>query len=79
MDKTVKEAPGANLMWAVLEGGPEAIPEASRLQLVSPIDNKIKIIHYGGYEHFERTDLLAESGPSPQIVFRWTTRTEIAE
>jgi hypothetical protein len=79
MEKTAKDALGANLIWAILKGGPEAIPESSRLQVISPIDDKIKIMHYGGYEHFERTDLLDDSGPFPQIVYRWTTRTEIAE
>lgn len=79
MEENVKEAAGANLIWAVLEGGPEGLPDASRLQVVSPVDDKIKVMHYGGYEHFERTDLLDESGSFPQIVFRWTTRTEMAE
>jgi hypothetical protein len=79
MEEIVKDAPGANPIRAVLEGGPKGIPEASRLQAVNSVDDKIKIMHRGGYEHFERTDLLDESGPFPQIVFRWTTRTEIAE
>ena len=79
MDEITRHAPSANLMWAVLEGGPEGIPEASRLQVVSPVNDKIKIVHYGGYEHFERTGMLDESGSFPQIVYRWTTRTEMAE
>jgi hypothetical protein len=79
MEENVKEAPGANLIWAVLEGGPEGLPDASRLQVVNPVDDKIKVMHYGGYEHFERTGLLDESGSFPQIVYRWTTRTEMAE
>jgi hypothetical protein len=79
MEETVKDTLGTSLSWAILEGGPEGIPQASRVQLVSPIDQKIKITYYGGYEHFERTDLRDESGPFPQIVFRWTTRTKIAE
>jgi Family of unknown function (DUF5988) len=41
--------------------------------------DKIKIMHHGGYEHFERSRLLDESGEFPLIAFRWTTRTEIAE
>jgi hypothetical protein len=79
MEEIVRGASGANPICAVLEGGPEGLPEASRLQVVSPIDDKIKILHYGGYEHFERTDMLDESGSFPQIVFRWTRRTEMAE
>lgn len=79
MDETVRDALGTNPMWAVLEGGPDGIPEGSRRQVVSPVDDKIKIVHYGGYEHFERTGVLDESGSFPQIVYRWTTRTEMAE
>jgi hypothetical protein len=79
MGKNVEYVPNTDLIWAVLEGGPESIPQASRQQIISSIDEKIKIVHYGGYEHFERTKVLDESGPFPQIVFRWTARTEIAE
>jgi hypothetical protein len=79
MDEIAMYAPSANLMWAVLEGGPEGIPQASRRQEVGPVGDKIKIVHYGGYEHFERTGMLDESGFFPQIVYRWTTRTEMAE
>lgn len=78
MDEIARDT-RTDLMWAVLQGGPEGIPETSRLHVVSPVDDKIKIAHYGGYEHFERTNVLDESGSDPQIVFRWTTRTEIAE
>jgi hypothetical protein len=49
----------------VLRGGPPAIPEA----------DKIKIMHAGGYEHFERVPAGAVSQPT----FQWVTRTEIAE
>jgi hypothetical protein len=79
MDEITRDTLGTNLAWAVLEGGPEGIPEASRQQVVSPVDDKIKIVHYGGYEHFERTDMLDRSGSFPQVVFRWTTRTKMAE
>jgi hypothetical protein len=78
VDEIARDA-GIDLMWAVLQGGPEGIPEASRIQVVGPVDDKIKIVHYGGYEHFERTGMLDESGAYPQIVFHWTARTEIAE
>jgi Family of unknown function (DUF5988) len=79
MEEPVKDALGAYSIWAILEGGPESLPEASRLQVVSPFDDKVKIMHYGGYEHFERTDLLFEGSSSPQIIYRWTARTQIAE
>jgi hypothetical protein len=69
----------ANSVWAVLVGGPASIPKALRTQTVNPLEQKIKIPHYGGYEHFERTGKLDENTSSRQIVFRWTTRTEMAE
>jgi hypothetical protein len=44
----------AGSVRAVLEGGPASFPEAWRVQAVGPQEEKIKIPHYGGYEHFER-------------------------
>lgn len=64
---------------AVLEGGPETIPSTERTQLVGVLDDKIKLAHLGGYEHFERIDGLTESAPAESPVFHWTMRTEIAE
>jgi hypothetical protein len=64
---------------AILEGGPDSIPAASRIQEVSPLDEKIKFPHYGGYEHFERVGWLDENTSSQHLIFRWTMRTELAE
>lgn len=74
----------SNSIRAILEGGPENIPQASRIQLVSPLDLKVKLPHYGGYEHFERAgwlneDTLDEDTSDQHLVFRWTMRTELAE
>jgi Family of unknown function (DUF5988) len=69
----------SNSVRAILEGGPESIPKASRIQVVSPLDQKIKLPHYGGYEHFERAGWLDENTSSRDLVFRWTMRTELAE
>jgi hypothetical protein len=69
----------SNSIQAILEGGPENIPDASRIQLVSPLDLKVKLPHYGGYEHFERTGQLDENTSAQHLVFRWTMRTELAE
>jgi Family of unknown function (DUF5988) len=64
---------------AILEGGPESIPEASRTTAVDPREEKIKLPHYGGYEHFERAGWL-DDGPSPRsLIYRWTMRTKVAE
>lgn len=67
------------LVHAVLEGGPESIPEASRIRAVDPQEEKIKLPHYGGYEHFERVGWLDEDTSSRQLIYRWTMRTKVAE
>jgi Family of unknown function (DUF5988) len=64
---------------AVLEGGPETIPTASRIREVNPLDEKVKLPYYGGYEHFERVGSLVEDPSCRQVIFRWTMRTELAE
>jgi Family of unknown function (DUF5988) len=62
-----------------LEGGPGDFPEELRVHHGQTGDDRIKIEHRGGYEHFERTDEHVEPGHGPAIVFRWTERTRIAE
>lgn len=69
----------ATNVCAILEGGPPDLPETSRIQVVSPFAQKIKVSYYGGYEHFERICPLEEDARSQQVVFRWTMRTELAE
>jgi hypothetical protein len=64
---------------AILEGGPTSIPAELRTQEVGPLEEKIKLLHWGGYEHFERAGDLVDDTSSRQILFRWTMRTEIAE
>ncbi|WP_232533699.1 DUF5988 family protein [Plantactinospora sp. KBS50] len=60
-----------------LQGGPpDLAPDQRTLQLPGNPE-KIKIEHLGGYEHFERTGEHATDGRT--VVFRWTTRTRIAE
>ena len=61
---------------AVLEGGPGSLPKESRSLLIGPDEEKIKIPHHGGYEHFERT---AETSRDESVVFLWKTRTKVAE
>jgi Family of unknown function (DUF5988) len=68
-----------NSIQAALEGGPATIPKASRLQTVNPLEEKVKLPHHGGYEHFERTGSLVEDTSCQQIIFRWSMRTEMAE
>jgi Family of unknown function (DUF5988) len=77
--RSVEENSAAISISAVLEGGPPTLPEAMRTQTVSAFAQKIKIPHYGGYEHFERTAECEENTSANPIVFRWTMRTEVAE
>jgi hypothetical protein len=60
---------------AILVGGPADIPDQLRLCQVKASDDKVKLRHGRAHEHFERT---ADSDADRQI-FRWTTRTFIAE
>jgi hypothetical protein len=65
-----------DLVSIVLLGGPPNFPENLRRQRC-PVDQPtVKIEHYGGHEHFERDERTAWQRP---IVYRWTTRTQIAE
>jgi hypothetical protein len=64
---------------AILDGGPESIPSETRIQLVSPLEEKIKLPHYGGYEHFQRISAIDGSGVPEEITYHWTMRTEMAE
>jgi hypothetical protein len=79
LDISELDISGAITVLAVLEGGPAAIPHELRIQTVSPLEEKIKVPYYGGYEHFERTGGFDENSSSQHIVYRWTTRTEMAE
>lgn len=54
---------------AVLEGCPDDLFKY----------HKIKILHNGGYEHFELVKQPSESTPESSITFRWIMRTKIAE
>jgi hypothetical protein len=61
---------------AVLEGGPESLPKEDRSLLIEPDEEKVKIPHLGGYEHFERT---ATTSSDESVIFLWKTRTKVAE
>ena len=79
MESTTETTPTVKPVRAILHGGPESIPDESRVQIVSPRIEKIKIPHFGGYEHFERIAAVDASGVPVEIIFRWTMRTEMAE
>lgn len=67
----------ADVIEVVLEGGPATFPAELRSHHVSRSQEKMKIRHYGGYEHFERV-ATADHDDAP-VVFRWIGRTRIAE
>jgi hypothetical protein len=63
---------------AVLVGGPDDLPEAARRTRARDGDT-IKVVHRGGYEHFDCDDRPQEQEGHGPRVFRWTMRTRIAE
>jgi hypothetical protein len=66
--------------YALLEGGPAEIPVDRREHPVGVADGKIKLAYYGGYEHFERTDEYSGGHDGQRRpIYRWVSRTEIAE
>lgn len=67
-----------NMIQAVLVGGPSDLPATVRSQRLPPDGQKVKVHHRGGYEHFERETAAVAGSPDP-VVFRWTTRTRVAE
>ncbi|MFC7531608.1 DUF5988 family protein [Actinoplanes sp. GCM10030250] len=62
-----------------LEGGPADLPVASRSVRIDGAQEKIKVEHLGGYEHFERTEDWHAGDEERRVVYRWTLRTRIAE
>ncbi|MCX5065750.1 DUF5988 family protein [Micromonospora lupini] len=68
---------GAPVVDVLLEGGPMDVPREQRIVLSEDTRLKIKIPLLGGTEHFEVVgDPAADVSPR---VYRWTTRTRIAE
>lgn len=67
-----------SMIEAVLVGGPNDLPATIRTQRLPRDGQKVKIHHRGGYEHFERDTTSSTPSPDP-VVFRWTTRTRVAE
>jgi hypothetical protein len=75
------EDTAARMVDISLVGGPDDLPEDRRTLRLDTSDtpDKIKIEHYGGYQHFEPAEEPSEgTGQGPRI-FRWTGFTKIAE
>jgi hypothetical protein len=58
------------VLRVILEGGPADLPR-EHLRSWIDTDERIKVPFRGGYEHFQRTDV--------SHVYRWVTRTKVAE
>jgi hypothetical protein len=61
------------LITAELRGGPPNFPEELRHPQASPTEERLKISHYGGYEHFERDP------EADDAIYHWIGRTRVAE
>jgi hypothetical protein len=60
---------------AVLEGGPQDLPERI-ISLATPeVDLKIELRN--GYEHFRQTARRADTAEGPLPVYEWWERTEM--
>ncbi|WP_433281474.1 DUF5988 family protein [Micromonospora sp. CA-244673] len=77
LDPIGRAAEAARLIDVVLEGGPRHLPPEWRSQRLAPTDQKVKLAHNGGYEHFEHDGVVPADGEP--VVFRWTRRTRVAE
>jgi hypothetical protein len=64
---------------ATLEGGPAGFPDQLRVMSVEPTTQIVKVEYCGGHEHFARADDSDDVEPSESVLFRWATRTKIAE
>ncbi|MFF3939998.1 DUF5988 family protein [Streptomyces phaeofaciens] len=60
---------------ALLEGGPDDLPDRIVPITVSGADLKIELRN--GYEHFRRTDRLSDTPEGRLPVYEWWERTEM--
>ncbi|MFI2370020.1 DUF5988 family protein [Streptomyces sp. NPDC018833] len=60
---------------AVLEGGPDDLPE--RIVDLSTPGGDLKIPFRGGYEHFKATSRQQETAEGALPVYEWWERTEL--
>ncbi|MFC4069036.1 DUF5988 family protein [Actinoplanes subglobosus] len=64
-------------MSALLAGGPDSLPAELRRCAAPESDDRIKVEHWGGYEHFQRRSV--QNPDDGFVIFDWVTRTRIAE
>ncbi|MFI5523098.1 DUF5988 family protein [Streptomyces platensis] len=60
---------------AVLEGGPEELPE--RIVPIDPPGMELKIPFRNGYEHFRATSRRQNTSEGALPVYEWWERTEL--
>lgn len=63
----------------LLSDGPSSLPEEERVQFATSLTEKIKHRFGAGYEHFVHQGEFITLDGEQVAVFRWTTRTAIAE
>ncbi|MER6157098.1 DUF5988 family protein [Streptomyces sp. NPDC001868] len=63
----------------LLSDGPSSLPEEERVQFATSLTEKIKHRFGAGYEHFVHQGEFTTLDGEEVAVFRWTTRTAIAE
>ncbi|MFJ2442951.1 DUF5988 family protein [Streptomyces sp. NPDC087658] len=64
---------------ALLCDGPPSLPAEDRMQFAISLTEKIKHRFGAGYEHFVHKGEFTMVDGEEVAVFRWTTRTAIAE
>lgn len=78
LNDDVSHVTAVDAVDAVLVGGPDDLPAAVRRTRVRDGDT-IKVVHRGGYEHFDCDERPQDQERPGPRVFRWTMRTRIAE
>ncbi|MEV0292530.1 DUF5988 family protein [Nocardia sp. NPDC050710] len=67
----------SNIAKAILEGGPQDLPE--RIVPITPPGDELKIPFKSGYEHFKITARQVETESGLLTVYEWCDRTKVAE
>jgi uncharacterized protein DUF5988 len=67
----------AEFVTAVLVGAPETFPRDAERLRVRFSTKRLKVPHYGGYEHFERES--DTPAGDCEMIYSWVGRTRVAE
>ncbi|GAA0917620.1 hypothetical protein GCM10009560_13830 [Nonomuraea longicatena] len=69
----------ADLVRALLQGGPDSLSRADRQRRVAADEPEVKIPRGHCTEHFRRTVEIARIGEREYRIYRWSYRTYVAE